>query len=69
MAMEPPLGFTLAGSASNSEMNIIGTAAKASFTSITSKSLMVMPVSAKSFCVTGTGPVSIIAGSDPIFVL
>ena len=45
------------------------TAAKASLTSKRSMSEMDIPLSFKIFSVTGTGPVSMIVGSDPIFAV
>ena len=69
MAIEPPLTLTIAGSTPKACWNRKTTAAKASFTSNRSISPMVSPASARIFSVTGTGPVSMMVGSVPIFAV
>ena len=69
MAIEPPLTLTRAGSTSNACWKRSTTEANASFTSKRSMSLMDMPLSARIFSVTGTGPVSMMVGSVPILAV
>src|SRR5581483_1262873 len=66
MAMAPPLTLTLLSSRSKAWRKRSTTAAKASFTSIRSMSLSFIRARLSTFSVTSMGPVSIIAGSEPI---
>lgn len=60
-----PLGLTMLRSMCKVLMLAKTCAAKASFSSATSRSWMVSPAFFKAFCVAGTGPIPMILGSTP----
>src|SRR5216684_707810 len=66
-AMAPPLGLTFSASSARPSWRSTASAwaAKASLSSIVSKSRNVMPSLAKSFCVAGTGPIPMTRGGTP----
>src|SRR5690606_3687102 len=69
MAIAPPLTLTRSGETSKACMKRRTTLAKASLTSKRSMSEIAIPESLRIFSVTGTGPVSMIVGSVPIFAV
>ncbi len=64
--MAPPFTFILSCDTFSCCMKYMTTEAKASFSSNRSMSPMLMPARARAFCVTATGPVSMMVGSEPI---
>src|SRR5690606_8227111 len=64
-AIAPPSGLTLAGSSCRSRMTARDCAAKASFSSIQSRSCCAMPAAASALGMASLGPMPMISGGTP----